>query len=160
MSDRVKEALIWFKGILESERIDYQIVGGLAATIYGGSRVVADIDLYIHNGDAEKLLAKVGSYVSKPLTHYVEYGWDLEYFQLIYHSQKIEVGLSKGTRIQSALDGSWHRLEVNFSNSVSMCYQNVEVPVIPKDELIKYKRLLNREADLIDIQELTENPAP
>ncbi|EHA15418.1 hypothetical protein [Halomonas sp. HAL1] len=158
MSDRVKVALSWLKGILDSEKIDYQIVGGLAAKIYGGSREVADIDLYIRNSDADKLLARVASYLSKPLTHYVEYGWDLEYFQLIYRSQKIEVGLSHETRIQSAIDGSWHTLEIDFSKSIKMRYQDIEVPVIPAEELIKYKRLLNREVDLIDIHELTKSP--
>lgn len=159
MSDRVKNALSWLKGILESEGIDYQIVGGLAATIHGGSREVADIDLYIRNSDANKLLNKVSAYLAKPLMRYTEYGWDLEYFQLIYHSQKIEIGLSQETRIQSVVDGSWHRLEIDFSKSIPLCYQGIEVPVIPKDELIKYKRLLNREVDIIDIQELTLNSA-
>jgi hypothetical protein len=65
-------------------------VGGLAATIYGGSREVADIDLYIRNSDADKVLSHVSKYISKPLTHYVEYGWDLEYFQLVYQNQKLK----------------------------------------------------------------------
>ncbi len=54
MNEKVKVALNWLKGLLESENIEYQIVGGLAATIHGGSREVADIDLYIHNSDAKK----------------------------------------------------------------------------------------------------------
>lgn len=155
MSDRVKIALNWLKTILDAEGIEYQIVGGLAASIHGGRREVADIDLYIHNSDAAKLLAKVNSYVSKPLKHYVGYGWDLEYFQLIYNSQKIEIGLSQKTRIQSALDSTWHSLEIDFSSSIFKYYQGLKVPVISVDKLIEYKRLLNREVDLIDIQELT-----
>ncbi|OQK59514.1 hypothetical protein XM79_u0117 [Vibrio vulnificus] len=56
MSERVKVALNWLKGLLEAESIEYQIVGGLAATIHGGSREIADIDLYIKNSDANKIL--------------------------------------------------------------------------------------------------------
>lgn len=55
MSTRVKVALEWLKGILDSQQVQYQIVGGLAATIHGGSRDVADIDLYIHSSDADKI---------------------------------------------------------------------------------------------------------
>ncbi|MDF5473521.1 MazG-related protein, partial [Vibrio parahaemolyticus] len=43
MSDKVKVALQWLKQILDEEAVEYQIVGGLAATIHGGSREIADI---------------------------------------------------------------------------------------------------------------------
>ena len=160
MSKKVKVALNWLKGLLESENIEYQIVGGLAATIHGGNREVADIDLYIENSDANKILDLVSQYVSKPLTHYSEYGWDLEYFQLIYRDQKIEIGLAQHTKIQSSVDGSWHRLEIDFSNSVTKTYQGIELQVIPVNTLVEYKRILGREVDLIDVQQLTSSSAP
>ncbi|RCW19751.1 hypothetical protein DET53_11614 [Vibrio parahaemolyticus] len=160
MSEKVKVALNWLKGVLDSESIEYQIVGGLAATIYGGSREIADIDLYIHNSDANKILARVAPYISKPLTHYSEYGWDLEYFQLVYRNQKIEIGLAQNTKIQSSVDGSWHQLEVDCSKSVVKSYQGIELRVIPVHQLVEYKRLLGREVDLIDIQQLASSSAP
>ncbi len=160
MSDKVKVALKWLKDLLEAEGVEYQIVGGLAATIHGGSREIADIDLYIRNADVKKVLARVSQFISKPLTHYTEYGWDLEYFQLVYQNQKIEIGLSQNTKILSALDGSWHELEIYFSESVVKLYQGIELPVIPVHRLVEYKRILGREVDLIDIQELTLSSAP
>ncbi|MEH0673083.1 nucleotidyltransferase domain-containing protein [Vibrio owensii] len=160
MSKKVIVALKWLKGLLESENIEYQIVGGLAATIHGGNREVADIDLYIENSAANKVLALVSQYVSKPLTHYSEHSWDLEYFQLIYRDQKIEIGLAQHTKIQSSLDGSWHQLEIDFSKSVTKIYQGIELQVIPVDKLLEYKRILGREVDLIDVQQLTSSSAP
>ncbi|EOX3946339.1 MULTISPECIES: DUF2007 domain-containing protein [Vibrio] len=160
MSKKVKVALNWLKGLLESENIEYQIVGGLAATIHGGNREVADIDLYIENSDANKILALVSQYISKPLNHYSECGWDLEYFQLIYRDQKIEIGLAQHTKIQSSVDGSWHQLEIDFSKSVTKAYQGIELQVIPVHTLVEYKRILGREVDLIDVQQLTSSSAP
>ncbi|MFN1651971.1 nucleotidyltransferase domain-containing protein [Vibrio rotiferianus] len=160
MSEKVKVALNWLKDLLESESIEYQIVGGLAVTIHGGSREIADIDLYIHNADANRILARVAPYISKPLTHYSEYGWDLEYFQLVYQNQKIEIGLAQSTKIQSSLDGSWHQLEIDFSKSVVKSYQGIELQVIPVHQLIEYKQILGREVDLIDIQQLASSSAP
>lgn len=159
MSKRVRNALLWLKDILDSQQVQYQIVGGLAATIHGGSREVADIDLYIHKADAGKILPLVSAYLSKPLTHYVEGSWDLEYFQLIYQMQKIEIGLSPGTKIKSAESGEWVELKTDFSQSITGSYLGVEVPTIPVAELIRYKRLLGREVDLIDIDELTCQPS-
>jgi len=160
MSEKVKVALKWLKGLLDAESIEYQIVGGLAATIHGGSREIADIDLYIHNSDANKVLTRVTQYISKPLTHYSEYGWDLEYFQLVYRNQKIEIGLAQNTKIQSSLDGSWHQLEIDFAKSVVKSYQGIELQVIPAHQLVEYKRILSREVDLIDIQQLASSSAP
>ncbi|MDF4741847.1 MazG-related protein [Vibrio parahaemolyticus] len=160
MSEKVKVALNWLKDLLESESIEYQIVGGLAATIHGGSREIADIDLYIHNADANRILARVAPYISKPLTHYSEYGWDLEYFQLVYQNQKIEIGLAQSTKIQSSLDGSWYQLEIDFSKSVVKSYQGIELQVTPVHQLIEYKQILGREVDLIDIQQLASSSAP
>lgn len=160
MSEKVKVALSWLNNILESENIEYQIVGGLAATIHGGSREIADIDLYIDNSDANKVLAHVAKYISKPLTHYSEYGWDLEYFQLVYRDQKIEIGLAQNTQIQSSVDGSWHQLDIDFSKSVVKRYQGIELQVIPVHQLVEYKRILGREVDLVDIQQLASSSAP
>jgi len=160
MSEKVKVALNWLKGLLESENIEYQIVGGLAATIHGGRREIADIDLYIQNSDVNKILARVAQHVSKPLTHYSEYGWDLEYFQLVYRNQKIEIGLAQNTKIQSSLDGLWYQLKIDFSKSVVKNYQGIELQVIPVHQLVEYKRILGRKVDLIDIQQLASSTAP
>ena len=160
MSEKVKVALKWLKGLLDAESIEYQIVGGLAATVHGGSREIADIDLYIHSSDANKLLAHVSQFISKPLTRYTEYGWDLEYFQLVYQNQKIEIGLSQNTKIQSALDSSWYQLEIDYSASVEKHYEGIVLSVIPVHHLLEYKRILGREVDLIDIRELRSSSAP
>ncbi|KQA30439.1 MazG-related protein, partial [Vibrio cholerae] len=44
--------------------------------------------------------------------------------------------------------------------SVSGEYLGVVVPTIPVDDLVAYKRVLGREVDWIDIQELTGEIAP
>ncbi|QUX96060.1 MazG-related protein [Marinomonas sp. CT5] len=155
MNTRVTRALVWLKQIFSSEQIEYQIVGGLAATVHGGSREVADIDLYICKSDVNKILPHVAQYISKPLARYTEYGWDLEYLQLVYENQKIEIGLSEYTRIQSHEDGTWHLLDIHFAESVIKPYQGLELSVIPIHRLVQYKRILGREVDLIDIEELT-----
>ena len=160
MSLKVVNALVWIKGILEGKNTPYQIVGGFAAHIHGGSRPVADIDLYIPKEFASEILPSVQNYISKPLTHYVEGAWDLEYFQLIFQEQKIEIGLSPGTKIFNSNVDEWIELDTDYSKSIIGTYKGIEVPVIPIPELLAYKALLGREVDLIDISELTGRSAP
>ncbi|EOB2820860.1 MazG-related protein, partial [Vibrio vulnificus] len=57
-------------------------------------------------------------------------------------------------------DGSWHQLEIYFSESVLKHYQGIELSVIPVNRLVEYKRILGREVDQIDVQELTLSSAP
>lgn len=155
MNEKVVHALIWIKDILEEQSIPYQVVGGLASNIHGGSRPVADIDLYIPAEYAEKILAGVQAYVSKPLVNCVEGAWDLEYFQLIYQEQKIEIGLSPGTKILNRNTDQWVELIIDYTQSIMGKYEGIEVPIIPVPELVAYKALLGREVDHIDIGELT-----
>lgn len=42
----------------------------------------------------------------------------------------------------------------DFNHFDSIGYQRVEVPVMPKQGLIRYKRILNREVDRQDIVEI------
>ncbi len=155
MSNKVEKALRWIVSLLKLEKIQYQIVGGFAAHLHGGSRAVADIDLYITQEDADKLLPHVLPFVSKPLQHYREEGWDLEYFQLIYHSQKIEIGLSPATKIYSSESNQWIDLPINYQSSVHKSYCGIEVFVMPIQDLVAYKSILARDVDWIDINELT-----
>lgn len=53
MSAKVEAALLWLQVLLESRNIEYQIVGGFAATIHGDSREMANIDLYIARSNIE-----------------------------------------------------------------------------------------------------------
>lgn len=156
MSEKVKNALVWIKSILESEKIPYQIVGGLAVKTYGGSRPVADIDLYVPKSEAHAILPFIEPYISRPLSHYIEEYWDLEYCQLIYQDQKIEIGLSPGTKICSKSEQAWKDLKIDYQCSVNKDFLGVSLPVMPIPDLIEYKTILGREVDLVDVKDLTK----
>lgn len=156
MNESVYRAMSWLKGILDKQDIRYQIVGGFAAHLHGGSRPIADIDLYIEKEDVHALLPFFQPFVSKPLKHYCEEGWDLEYLQLIYENQKIEIGLNPGTKIFNTSNQQWVSLDINLAESVQRNFHGLTLPVINTSSLVKYKRVLNREVDQIDIKELEE----
>ena len=156
MSLKVVNALKWLKSVLNRHQVPFQIVGGLAARIYGGTRPVADIDLYIPHEKVSLILPDVEPFIKKPFKHDVEEAWDLEYFQLIYADQKIEIALSPGTKIYNKFTGSWVEITTDFSTSIMGFYEGIELPIIPPKELIDYKSILAREVDLIDIEEVSK----
>ena len=156
MNESVYRAMSWLKAILDGQGVRYQIVGGFAAHLHGGSRPIADIDLYIKKEDVNALLPFFQPFVSKPLKHYREEGWDLEYLQLIYENQKIEIGLSPVTKIFNTSSQQWVSLDVDLAESVQRDFHGLALPVININSLIEYKRVLNREVDRIDIRELED----
>ena len=153
-SSHTIEALIWIKTILEEDRVPYQIVGGLAARCHGATRPLIDIDLYIPCAYVEVVLAQVKSFISKPFKRYVEDVWDIEYFQLIYKGQKIEIAVSPGARFLNKRQNEWVDQTIDFTSSEIRKYEDIELPVMPRNELVVYKRLLDREVDRADIREM------
>ncbi|USD67077.1 MazG-related protein [Vibrio sp. SCSIO 43136] len=151
----LKLALTWLVELLNDSQVPYQIVGGTAASIHGGERPVEDIDLYIHRDDYQKIAGVITPYLSKPMRHSLEAGWDVEYCQLIYSEQKIEIGLAPGTRIFHRQTRQWLPLEIDFGSSEQRNYLGVEVSVMPVAALVEYKAALDRPMDRIDIEEIS-----
>jgi len=61
------------------------------------------------------------------------------------------------TRIFNKQAGNWHDLPTDFSRAVIKNIFDIEVPVIAKDELIFYKKIIAREVDLIDVEQIIAN---
>jgi len=154
MNSNSKEALIWIVNILENKNIPYQIVGGLAARLHGVNRPLADIDFDIPVELARDLANFLSPYISKPLKLYKEELWDIEYFQIIYKGQKIEFGCEPGAKIFDQKNNIWIDLNTDFLNSEKILFEGKNLLVMPVKELIRYKSILDREVDQIDVLEL------
>lgn len=131
---RISRALAWIIERLRQHDVAYQVVGGLAARAYGAHRPLVDIDFYVPFDRATALLEEVRPFITWGPEHHTGDRWDLTYLKIDYRGQWIE-----------------------YEDSTSVCVFGVEVEVMPKDELIRYKRHLGREVDLTDIEQLTKN---
>jgi len=155
-SETLTDAFSWIMQILEEEKTHYQIVGGMAAFLHGGSRPIHDIDMYIPAEKAERVYQRVREFISKPLKRYTEEGWDIEYFQLIYSDQKIEIGRSPGWKFLSGKTNEWVNQDIDFKNFDQIKFADIVTHVMPKPVLISYKRLLDREVDRQDVADLAD----
>ena len=68
--ERVKAALIWITGILNSHHVPFQISRGLAARVYGATRPVADIDIDIPEEAFDLLKEDVAKFIIYGPEHY------------------------------------------------------------------------------------------
>lgn len=147
-------ALAWVVDLLQRNGIPFQAVGGLAARAYGGTRELADLDFYLPMERFPELLPEATPYVVWGPEHYQDAHWDITFAKLEFAGQKIEFGDSSDAFIRDPRSENWVRQEIAYERSVWGEVLGVRVPLMPKAELIAYKRLLDRDVDRLDVAEL------
>jgi hypothetical protein len=120
----------------------------------GAPRPVADIDFYIPGERFPDLVAAAGEYVTAGPKHVVSEHWDITFMKLEYAGQPIEVGSADRVRIFSRPEGKWVPERVDLGDAEVMEVFGRPVPVMTRDRLLAYKRVLQRPVDLVDIREL------
>lgn len=153
---QIKRALEWITGILTRLDIPYQVTGGLAANLYGASRDIHDIDIYVPGEAMGKLEEELQTYIEFGPTHYTDRHWDLVFMSLDYSGQKIEFADADRVHYFDSENRRWVRKSIKFEKSETKEFHGIEVPVMPRDQLIDYKRRLNREVDRQDLSEIEE----
>lgn len=147
----------WIAGLLEREQIPYMVVGGLAARAHGATRPLADIDLYVPTNALAGVARLASDHVTRPPARHVGDQWDLVFMQLDYAGQPIELGGADDVRIAAAVDGQWVAQQINLRSAVRMeTGLGIAMPVMPRDDLIAYKRLLDRAVDRHDVTALEQ----
>lgn len=149
-----QEATKWIVGLLRSRDIPFLICGGLAARGYGSDRDLNDIDLFVPGECFSDVVEAGQEYISKPATRYREAGWDLTYVQFKYAGVKIEVGSAAGASILNKESQTWIPLDIDFSRYETRYLLGVELPLMLREDLVRYKLALSRPVDVVDVREI------
>ncbi len=156
---KLPAALSWLVNLLDRYAVPYQIVGGLAAHAYGATRPVVDVDLYMPFNQAQAILAEIQPFiVRQPLPHHSD-SWDLVYLALEYADVYVEIGdSSTHPRFYNWIGGRWEDQRLEYDASVTAKVFGVALKVMPCEELVRYKRMLDREVDHADLAEMEVLP--
>jgi len=142
-----------FKELLEllnSNEVDYIVVGGYAMAFHGSPRLTGDIDLFIQRSseNAERLLRVLEQFGFGSL--------ELSIDDFTRPNQVVQLG-HPPIRIYflTSLDG----VESEEANSAKIAGRFGDVPVyyIEREQLIQNKRALGRARDIADIEALDGN---
>lgn len=134
--------------LLNENQVEYLVVGGIAVGLHGYPRATGDLDIWIANTETNaNLLVKVCrefGFVSQEVKP--------ELFRMPYsiirmgvHPLKIEIMLSL-----TGLDFS-----ECYKKRVYKKADGITIPVIDLDNLLKNKKLIHRNKDLDDIENLS-----
>lgn len=151
MHNKIGNALVWITNILNSKKIPFQISGGLAAKIYGSPRPLNDIDIDIFEKNFIDIYKDVKPYIVYEPNRYKDEKWDCYLMTLNYFGQEIDICGADNAKITAKDNKTWISLSSDLKNVNYQEYLGIMVPVIPKQELIDYKRQLNGGHQLIDI---------
>lgn len=148
-----KSAFKWIVNILKEHKIPFQITGGLAAIAYGSKRLLNDIDIEIPEIKMESLAKAVKKYIIYGPTRYVDDNWDIALMTLKYEGQEIDI-CGDTSKMRRAKNDEWTVNTVDFSEFETKKLFDLDVPVMRKDVLVKFKTVLGRKTDTEDIKQI------
>lgn len=157
MKNNAKTALKWIVAILRKHDIPFQVTGGLAAIAYGASRELADIDIDIPEEAFEIIQPAVAAHITFGPAQFKSEQWNLYLMTLNYQGQDIDLSGAYKTKIFNKQKNRWQKIPANFSTTENIKIMEIVVPIIARSELLKYKTMLARQVDLIDIKQIQEN---
>ncbi len=101
-----------------------------------------------------RVLVTVGDSCVWGPEHFRDENWDLTFAKLEKNGVQIEVAEAEGARFYSPSAGRWLDQNIAFHDSDRRVILGVEMEVMPKDQLVEYKRALNRPVDRLDLSEI------
>ncbi len=150
-----KAAFLWIVGILQKQKIPYQITGGFAAKIYGSKRKLADIDIEIAEECFGDIYENIRKFIVFGPKQYKKEGFDVFLMTLKCKGQLIDISGANNCKIFDKNKRKWIKTPANLSKFAFKKVYGKKVKVITKKELISYKSKLQRRVDKIDIAEIT-----
>ncbi len=147
-------AFKWIIGLLEKNKIPFQIKGGVAAQLYGSKRELGDIDISIPEDKFNEIIPGIKDYIIYGPEQYLDEEWDIKLITLTYKGQDIDIAGAFEKKNFDKTNNKLVNTPSNFSNSVYMDVYGINVPVIAKEDLLSYKKLILRDVDVFDIKAL------
>lgn len=156
MTEVQREVLRFIVQTLISEDVEFQASGGLAAIAYGATRPLYDIDLEIYRKDAEKVRMLFKNYITEDWNNDLEGPedeFDLWILKLDIKGVPIDINQVEDSRIKSK-EGKWITQPAVLEYEMRTI-EDVKLAVQKKSSLIAYKKIIARNIDLIDIEQIS-----
>jgi hypothetical protein len=138
-----------FLALLNSENVEYLVVGGYAVGHHGYPRPTGDLDLWlsVSRESADKVVAVLRRF---------EFPVDAATAEMLSLPNRVfRMGVPP-VRIELLTGVTGLRFAECYPRRVQATWSGVQVPLIARDDLIKNKRAAGRHKDLNDVERLTE----
>jgi hypothetical protein len=139
-------------GILHEAAACYQFSGGFAGNLHGSRWPLHDLDLDVAQQDLLRLAKFLQPYISRPLGLYEDAEFRLYLLRATFEGMDIDVNQAEDA--YGRCGGQWVSLQTNLTRRQRMPLFGLHVWVQPLEDLIAYKALIGRSADVAELQAL------
>lgn len=146
--------LSWTCGLLRDCGIPFQVTGDVAAAAHGGTRPVRQVEMFIAAAHVPALIRRARDRVADYPWRRRDDAWDRVAMSLVRDGVTVEVCVVEAARFRDAATGEWLEAAVDPAASVTMTVWDVEMPVMPREQLVDQKRRLDREVDRQDLLDI------
>jgi hypothetical protein len=147
-----ERALRRLAGILDEAGACYAFTGGFAGNLHGSRWPLHDLDVDVMREDLPRLAVLLGPYITRPLGLYVDDEFELQLLRA--EMEGVEIDVSQAEEAYARVGGRRVSLATSLEHRQRVPVLDLEVWVQPLGELIAYKELLGRSADLADLRAL------
>jgi hypothetical protein len=147
-----ERALRRLVGLLEEARACYQFTGGFAGNLHGSRWPLHDLDVDVPREDFVRVAGRLKPYATSPAGLYTDDEFELQLVRAELEGVPIDV--SQAEDAFARVGGRRVPLNTTLAHRQCVVVRGLAVWVQPLDELIAYKELLGRSADLADLRGL------
>jgi hypothetical protein len=156
MTENQKEVLTFLVQTLNSEDIVFQVSGGLAAIAHGATRPLYDIDLEIHKEDVETVRRLFKDYITEDWNNDLEGDDDqFDIWMMKLEIKGVPIDINQVEDVYLISKTGERTLQPSAMDTEPKVVEGMTIPVLRKEPLIAYKKILGRDTDLIDIEQIS-----
>jgi hypothetical protein len=156
MTKNQKEVLSFLVQTLNGENITFQVSGGLAAIAHGATRPLYDIDLEIHKEDVETVRRLFKNYITEDWNNDLEGDDDqFDIWMMKLEIKGVPIDINQVEDVYLISKTGERTLQPSDMDTEPKVVEGITIPVLRKEPLIAYKKILARDTDLSDIEQLS-----
>jgi hypothetical protein len=144
----------WITDILDAGGFPWIVVGGLAATVYGSPRALADIDIDTPRAALDYVAQRARACIIFGPARYRDEEFDIELLSLRWGAQDIDLTAAEDIRLFDRRAGEWRNVPTDLTAFETHLVLGRHAAVLPRIALIDYKRIIDRAVDRIDVEAL------
>ncbi len=156
ITEAKKKVLKFLVDTLNKNKIDFQVSGGLGAIAYGATRELLDIDIEIYKKDCLTARELLKDFIMNDFHRCEDDGFELWMMRLNIDGVQVDINQVEEDYIRDR-EGNKKLLPENLENTELKNVDGIEFPVQNKRNLIEYKKMLGRDTDLTDVEEMLDS---
>lgn len=148
-----KRVLKFVVDSLNEHSIPFQVSGGLGAIAYGSKRELRDIDIEINKRNCPAVRGLFKEFITQDFSHYEDGEFALWMMTLNVNGVPVDIN-----RVEESYafdkNGNKQLLPGDLIDTELKTVEGIIFPVQNKKNLIDYKKMLARDTDLTDVEEM------